>query len=99
MLAQEAPAPKPAASPDKPPQSKAVVSPELQQEGELKFQWIMQRYGDRLSAAEKQDIHRLVMEGQKPLAALRAFPVDNADMPALVLKFTDAEIGGNGGRE
>jgi hypothetical protein len=96
LLAQQAPAPKPSAAPDKPKPAQEALSPELQQEGELKFQWIMQRYGNRLSATHKEDIHRLIMEGQKPLAALRAFPVDNGDMPALVLKLTDAEAAGQG---
>ena len=91
LLSQETP-PKPAAAPGAPPQSPPPLSPELQAEGELKYQWILQNYGSRLTDAEKQDVHRLVMEGQKPLAAFRAFPLDNADQPATVLKFTDAEM-------
>src|SRR5271157_331816 len=91
LLSQEG-APKPTPLPDKPPQTATELSPELKAEGELKYQWIIQNYGNRLTAAEKQDVHRLVMEGQKPLAALRAFPLDNADQPATVLKFTDAEL-------
>jgi hypothetical protein len=98
LLAQQASVPKPSASPDKPTPTQEALSPELQQEGELKFRWVMQRYGHRLSAAQKEDIHRLVMEGQKPLAALRSFPTANNDMPALVLKLTDAESAGNGER-
>jgi hypothetical protein len=89
VLSQES-APKPAAA--APPQSSPPLSPELQAEGELKYQWVIQNYGSRLTDAEKKDIHRLVIEGQKPLAAFRAFPLDNADQPATVLKFTDAEI-------
>ncbi len=74
------------------------MPPALQAEGELKYQWIVQNYGSRLSEAEKQDVHRLVMEGQKPLAAFRAFPLDNSDQPATVLKFTDAELAGERSR-
>lgn len=96
LLSQES-APKPATSPDKPPQSATQLTPELQAEGELKYQWVIQKYGSRLSDAQRQDIHRLIMEGQKPLAAFRAFPLDNADQPATVLKFTDAEDPANGG--
>ncbi len=92
LLSQETP-PKPAAAPGAPPQASPPLSPELQAEGELKYQWIIQNYGSRLSDAEKKDVHRLVMEGQKPLAAFRAFPLDNSDQPATVLKFTDAEVG------
>lgn len=98
LIAQEPTAPNPTPAPDKPPETSVPLSPQLQQEGELKFQWIVQKYGDRLSAADKADIHRLVMEGQKPLAALRAYPLQNSDMPATVLRFTDAESGSNGDR-
>src|SRR5271157_199793 len=90
LLSQET-APKPA-PPSTPPQPTPQLSPALQAEGELKYQWIIQNYGSRLTDAEKQDVHRLVMEGQKPLAAFRAFPLENADQPATVLKFTDAEM-------
>jgi hypothetical protein len=91
VLSQES-APKPNPAPGAGPQPTAQLSPALQAEGELKYQWIIQNYGDRLTDAEKQDVHRLVMEGQKPLPAFRAFPLDNADQPATVLKFTDAEL-------
>lgn len=95
LLTQEI-APKPAASPDKPPQTSTTLSAELQAEGELKYQWVIQNYGSRLSDEQKKDVHRLIMEGQKPLAAFRAFRLDNADQPATVLKFTDAAISGSG---
>src|SRR5208337_4579638 len=88
----------PTLSQDKPPQAPTELSPELKAEGELKYQWIIQRYGSRLSAEEKKDVYRLVMEGQKPLAAFRAFPLENSNMPATVLKFTDAEISREGSR-
>ncbi len=97
LLSQET-APRPAASPDKPPQPSTELSPELQAEGELKYQWVIQTYGSRLTEAQKKDVHRLIMEGQKPLAAFRAFPLENADQPATVLKLTDEEISSNGSR-
>jgi len=95
LLSQET-ATRPTPAPDKPPQTTTELSPELLAEGELKYQWIIQKYGSRLTDAEKQDIHRLVMEAQKPLAAFRAFPLDNPDQPATVLKFSDAAIFGEG---
>jgi hypothetical protein len=97
LLSQEA-APKPAAPSNTPPQPAAPLPPALQAEGELKYQWIIENYGSRLSDAEKKDVHRLVMEGQKPLAALRAFPLENSDQPATVFKFTDAELASEGGQ-
>jgi streptogramin lyase len=90
LLAQETAA-KPTSSIGQTPQPAAALSPELQAEGELKYQWIIQTYGKRLNEEQKQDLHRLVMEGQKPLAAFRAFPLENSDQPATVLKFTDVE--------
>lgn len=59
---------------------------ENQAEIESKVQTIFRRYGDRLSAAQKADIRRLVAGGQKPLEAMRAFPLGNADQPGNVLK-------------
>ncbi len=97
LLSQES-APKPAAPPDKPPQPATELSSELQAEGELKYQWVVQTYGSHLTDAQKKDVHRLIMEGQKPLSAFRAFPLDNADQPATVLKFTDAELAQNRSR-
>ncbi len=96
-MSQES-APKPAAPPDTPSQSATELSSDLQAEGELKYQWVIQTYGSHLTDAQKKDVHRLIMEGQKPLAAFRAFPLDNADQPATVLKFTDAELAQNRSR-
>lgn len=96
-LSSQETAPKPVVPPSKPNPSTDELSPELRAEGELKYQWVIQKYGSRLSEAQKQDIHRLIMEGQKPLAAFRAFPLDNADQPATVLKFTDVELEAAGG--
>ncbi|MGC2111813.1 MAG: hypothetical protein WA655_20015, partial [Candidatus Korobacteraceae bacterium] len=74
------------------------LSPELKAEGELKYQWVIENYGTRLTDEQKKDVHRLIMESQKPLAAFRAFPLDNADQPATVLKITDAETSTGGSR-
>jgi len=93
LLSQES-ASKSAPTASAPAQPSPPLSPELQAEGELKYQWIIQTYGSRLTEAEKKDVYRLVMEGQKPLAAFRAFPLENSDQPATVLKFTEAEMSG-----
>src|ERR1035438_1303452 len=63
LLSQET-APKPTPSTGQPPQPATALSPELQAEGELKYQWIIQTYGKRLNEEQKQDLHRLVMEGR-----------------------------------
>ncbi|HTQ87276.1 MAG TPA: hypothetical protein VMI93_13755 [Candidatus Solibacter sp.] len=59
-------------------------------EVEAKIAEIMRRYGDRLDEAQKRDIRRLVREGQAPLEALRAFPLDNSDEPATILHLPGA---------
>jgi hypothetical protein len=61
------------------------LSPEAMAEVEAKVAEIMRRYGDRLDEAQKADIRRLVREGQAPLEALRAFPLENSDEPATIL--------------
>ena len=91
LLAQDSP-PMPAPVTGGAPPPTAQLSPALQAEGELKYQWVIQTYGSRLSDAEKQDVHRLIMEGQKPLAAFRAFPLENSDQPATVLQLTGVEL-------
>jgi hypothetical protein len=47
---------------------------------------VIRRYGNLLSDAEKLDIRRLLNEGQKPLEAMRAFRLGNADQPGNVLR-------------
>jgi hypothetical protein len=62
------------------------LSPDGQDEVQLKIQSILRKHGDRLSEAQKADIRRLVAEGQKPLEVLRAFPLDNSDQPGNILR-------------
>jgi hypothetical protein len=72
-----------------PPQASSAeskLSPASQAEVDTKVRAILAKYGNRLSEQEKTDIRRLVTEGQKSLDKLRAFPLENADQPALVLK-------------
>lgn len=67
-----------AKTPKSPPVDRAEI--------ESKIETIFQRYGDRLSGTQKADIRRLVREGQKPLDAMRKFPLGNADQPGNVMK-------------
>ena len=79
------------------PGAQAVVSPQepagtpklapaSQAEAETRTQAILARYGNRLSEAQKADVRRLSLLLQPPLEALRAYPLDNGDSPALYLK-------------
>ncbi len=64
------------------------LSPESRAEAEAKIQNIFRKYGSRLSEEQKTDVRRLALEGQKPLESLRAFPLENGDEPATVLKLS-----------
>lgn len=66
--------------------AESKLSPASQAEVDATVRAILAKYGKRLSEQEKTDIRRLVTEGQKSLDKLRAFPLENADQPALVLK-------------
>jgi hypothetical protein len=73
-----------ASQPQQQPEEK--LSPESQAEADAKIQAVFRKYGDRLSETQKADIRRLLTEGQKPLEAMRKFPLDNGDQPGNVLK-------------
>jgi hypothetical protein len=62
------------------------LSPEVQAKVEEKYQALLRQYGGRLSAEQKADAHRLLVEGQEGLEALRAFPVENSDPPATIFR-------------
>jgi len=63
----------------------------LSPEAEAQYQTISAKYGNRLSNEQKADIHRLITDGQKSTAALRAFPLDNADEPANMFRVTESK--------
>jgi hypothetical protein len=88
----------PAVAPPAPPQqAEEKLSPESQAEVDAKIQAIFRKYGSRFSDDQKTDIRRLVAEGQKPLDAMRKFPLDNSDQPANVLKlYPEATAGRRG---
>jgi hypothetical protein len=67
-------------------QTATKLSPESQAEADEKVQAIFRKYGARLSENQKDEIRRLVTEGQKPLDAMRKFPLENSDQPANVMK-------------
>jgi hypothetical protein len=61
------------------------LSPTARIEVEQNYKSLMDRYGNRFSDEQKKDIHRLLVQQQKSLDAVRAFPLANGDEPALVL--------------
>jgi hypothetical protein len=77
----------PARSLEAPPQSDdKKLSPSSQAEVDSKLDIIFKKYGSRLTEAQKTDLRRLASEGQKPLEAIRAYPIENSNQPATILK-------------
>src|SRR5258708_30908273 len=75
-----------AAGAEKPPKQSAKLSPASQAEAEAKIQNILRKYGSRLNDAEKADVRKSVLSQQESIEKLRAFPLENWDEPALVLR-------------
>ncbi len=78
--AQETPTP-----PVKTEEPKQELSAASKAEAEGRYESILRRYGSRFSEAQKAELRRSVMNGQKGLDALRAYQLDNADEPATLL--------------
>jgi hypothetical protein len=64
----------------------ASSTPALSAESEGQLQAILRQHGNLLSEEQKNDIKRLLGENQKGVEALRAFPLENADEPALTFR-------------
>jgi hypothetical protein len=47
-----------------------------------RYDWIMKKWGDRLTDEQKSDIRRMLTDNEKGLAAMRAFPLGNETEPA-----------------
>ncbi len=84
----------PAASPPPGPAEGKPLTPEQQAEAQAQAANIFRKYGDRLNDAQRADILRQLREGQKPLAELRAYPLENAECPATVLQMRPRSSGG-----
>ena|SRR5215470_11738479 len=64
----------------------AKLTPQAQEEVEVKVANIFRKYGEKLSAEQKADIRRVMAEGQDGLEKIRAFVLENGDQPATVFK-------------
>jgi hypothetical protein len=62
------------------------LSPESRARVEATLQNILRKYGDRFSEDQKKRLRRIAAENERLLAAVRAFPLENWDPPANVLK-------------
>jgi hypothetical protein len=62
------------------------LSAESQSEADARFQVVLSRYGNRLSDEEKQRTKALCYSLQTTIEQVRAYPLNNGDVPALFLK-------------
>jgi hypothetical protein len=69
------------------------LSPEQSQEVEARLANIIRKYGDRLSQEQRSHLRRILTYNQRMLASVRAFPLQNGDSPASVLKVSLVEEG------
>lgn len=63
----------------------ADVPPELVAEAEGRIAAILSHRGSRLTAEQKAEIRRLITLSLPGLAAMRAYPLTNAEAPATIL--------------
>ena len=60
---------------------------ETDSEIEARYQQILRHYGSRLSEAQRRRIKKILAYNEKLLAPIRAFPLENGQPAATVLKF------------
>jgi hypothetical protein len=51
-------------------------------EAAARYDWIMNKWGARFSEEQKAEIRRILIDNEKSLATMRAFPLDNGTEPA-----------------
>lgn len=69
-----------------PEQDQSQLSPQSQAEAEARYQAILASYGARFNEEQKKELRRLSLSVQPSLDRVRAYPIENADAPALYLK-------------
>ena len=88
---QQAPPPSssaPVTTPEKklPEAGEKKLSATAEAELEAKYNRIVSTYGNRLSAEQKEEVHRQLTDQVKALESVRAAAIDNSVQPATVLK-------------
>ncbi|HEV3316930.1 MAG TPA: hypothetical protein VG488_08185 [Candidatus Angelobacter sp.] len=64
----------------------AKLSPSSRAEVEMKVNSIFRKYGERLNDEQKADIRKVMAETQSGLEKMRAFPLENGDLPATIFR-------------
>lgn len=62
------------------------LSPGARAEVEMKVNSIFRKYGSRLNDEQKADIRKVMAETQSGLEKMRAFPLENGDLPATIFR-------------
>ena len=57
---------------------------QLSPAAEAQYQAVLAKYGKRLSDEQKTELKRLITQAQKTSDALRAFPLENSNEPAMI---------------
>jgi hypothetical protein len=78
--------PAPLQTPPQQPDNLPKLSPEGQAEADARYQQILGQYGSRFNDSEKNTVRTLCIFLQPALEKVRAYPLTNADAPALYLK-------------
>jgi ABC-type sugar transport system ATPase subunit len=80
------------ARPLKPPPEEENLSAAAKAEAEANYRVLLEKCGARLNTEQKTDVHRLLMQQQKSIEAVRAFKLENRDEPSLVLHLDEPEV-------
>jgi hypothetical protein len=64
----------------------AKLSPNARAEVEMKLNSIFRKYGDRLNDEQKVDMRKAMAETQSGLEKMRAFQLENSDLPATIFR-------------
>jgi hypothetical protein len=73
-------------TPPQQPDNLPKLSPEGQAEADARYQQILGQYGPRFNDSDKNTVRTLCIFLQPALEHVRAYPLANADAPALYLK-------------
>jgi len=77
--------------PETPDSGLTGLTAEQSQEVEARLTNIIRKYGNRLSIAQRDHLRRILAYNEKMLVSIRAFPLQNGDPPASVLKVSFLE--------
>ena len=86
LLGSNATAAEPAVSQEHKPEPLKGLSAQQVGDVDAKLANILRKYGDRFTAGQKAHLRRILAQNERLLAPVRAFPLENGDPPASVLR-------------